>query len=110
MSASIQGSSVHSVRARVTVSSGGPSYPDARARVSPDAPAAARAVVMPVTLPRSPSAGFSQVRCLEDPQGAPATQDQEFAQTVSRGYVNRYVARKTNLAGSGFRTEANPRD
>ena len=30
MSASIHGSSVHSVRARVTVSAGGPWYPDAR--------------------------------------------------------------------------------
>src|SRR5580658_798228 len=63
MSTSIHGSSVHSVRARVTVSSGGPWYPDARARVRPGVATPARAVLMRVTLPPSRPAGPQQVRC-----------------------------------------------
>src|SRR5579872_7057643 len=47
MRASIHGSSVHSVRARVTVSSGGPWYPAARARASPGMPATSGADLMP---------------------------------------------------------------
>src|SRR6516165_6010108 len=89
MSASIHASSVHSVRARVRVSSGGPSYPDALA--------AARAVLMPVTLPPAPSAGFPQVRYPGGSAGHSGTKGQKFAPEYSHGYVNRHISRKLTL-------------